>query len=311
MYIFLFVAFAPLVGTTVAGNSNGNSGSGSTYLNNPHGLFLTSNGTLYVVDTDNARVQAFSPNSTTGSTVVPNSVLSYPEFIYVNQNTSSIYVADYSWNQAIIYPGSSTIPIVSSNLTCASNLLSSPTGIVVDNKGNVYMSSSDCHQVLKWSGTNANSSIRVAGTGISGSNSSQLNTPYGLALDQSNSILYVADRYNHRIQKIFLNSNSTVGITVAGGNGAGTNLNQLDSPYGIAVSQKDGSIYIADTYNNRIVHWKVNATKGIVIAGSASGASGTTSTLLDYPIDLKLDATEQFLYVCDSYNSRVQRYQLY
>jgi len=45
--------------------------------------------------------------------------------------------------------------------------------------------------------------------------------------------------------------NSTVGITVAGGNGAGNDANQLNCPYGVVVDEK-GNMFIADTNNHRI-----------------------------------------------------------
>jgi sugar lactone lactonase YvrE len=49
--------------------------------------------------------------------------------------------------------------------------------------------------------------------------------------------------------------------TVAGGNGIGLAANQLNYPYGIAVSPS-GDVYVADTDNNRIQLWSVGATQG-------------------------------------------------
>ncbi|UJR20285.1 hypothetical protein I4U23_023416 [Adineta vaga] len=304
------ISYTPLIGITVAGKSNGNSGSGTTSLNSPHGLFITDNGTLFVVDTYNARVQAFSPNSSIGSTVVPSSVLNFAEFVFVDANASTIYVSDYNVDKIVLYPQNLTIPMGNTSSGCSLNKLNSGTGIAVDSKGNVYIVSLFCHQVLKWNGPYANTSIRVAGTGLAGNDSTQLSDPYGIALDEINSVLYVADMYNHRIQKVFLNTNSTVGVTVAGGNGAGSALNQLNSPTSVIVSRKDGSLYIADGGNHRIVCWKVNAIEGILIAGSMNGTAGNTAVLLDTPFDLELDANETFLYVSDMNNNRVQRFQL-
>ncbi|CAF4789702.1 unnamed protein product, partial [Rotaria sp. Silwood1] len=55
------------------------------------------------------------------------------------------------------------------------------------------------------------------------------------------------------------------GITVAGGNGEGSEINQLKCPYGLYVDD-DQTIYIADWYNDRIVEWKSGATNGKVVA---------------------------------------------
>ncbi|CAF4281620.1 unnamed protein product [Rotaria sp. Silwood2] len=51
------------------------------------------------------------------------------------------------------------------------------------------------------------------------------------------------------------------GVTVAGGNGAGSAANQLNYPRSVAVTSS-GDVYVADTSNNRIQLWKLGATQG-------------------------------------------------
>ena len=297
-------------GTTVAGYCNGTAGNESSGLSQPHGLFVIDNGTVYSADTSNVRLQAFSPNSRSGMTVLSSMVLNHPEFMVANSNASTIYVADYYKNKVFLYPQNLAIPQLNTSAGCALNQINKPTGVAVDSSGNVYISVKSCNQVVKWAGPNANTSIRVAGTGIAGNNNTHLDSPNGLYLDENNAALYVADTNNHRIQKFFLNSNSTAAVTVAGGNGAGLALNQLNSPRGFDISHKDGSIYIADKSNNRIVCWKVKATQGIVIAGSTSGLAGSTALLLDAPFEVKLDVNETFFYVSDLNNNRIQRFPM-
>ena len=53
---------------------------------------------------------------------------------------------------------------------------------------------------------------------------------------------------------------------VAGGNGRGDRLDQLDRPSGIAV-ERDGAVLVADTFNNRVVRWRAGAQVGEVVAG--------------------------------------------
>jgi len=55
------------------------------------------------------------------------------------------------------------------------------------------------------------------------------------------------------------------GELVAGGNGDGSDLNQICYPAGIAVDGQ--SIVIADYENHRVVRWTTGAKEGVVIAG--------------------------------------------
>jgi NHL repeat len=56
------------------------------------------------------------------------------------------------------------------------------------------------------------------------------------------------------------------GETVAGGNGCGDALHQLHFPKGLTVDD-DGTLYIADYGNHRIVAWKSSEKIGQIVAG--------------------------------------------
>ncbi|CAF1689483.1 unnamed protein product, partial [Adineta ricciae] len=127
---------------------------------------------------------------------------------------------------------------------------------------------------------------------IAGNTANSLRNPYGLLFDENNSHIYVTDSSNARIQR--LNSdNGTIGTTVAGGYGRGSNSN----------------IYIADKANHCIQLWKVGATTGITITG-ITGVNGINATMLRGPSNVLLSINESFLYVSDNGNHRVQRYKL-
>lgn len=81
--------------------------------------------------------------------------------------------------------------------------------------------------------------------------------------------LYVADLLNHRVQKF--TKDSSIGVTVAGqGNGAWNNTNTtLERPAAILLDS-DENLYIADSYNFRVLFWKNGAQSGNVIAGIGS-----------------------------------------
>ncbi len=81
-------------------------------------------------------------------------------------------------------------------------------------------------------------------------------------------------------------------------------------PFGVWVSNKTEAIYIADGNNNRIQRWSQGATTGVTIAGDPNGTSGTNATMLTTPCRLTANTNETLLYVSDTINFRMQRFQL-
>ncbi len=59
--------------TTIAGSPIGLYDDTSTYLNSPYDVFVYNSSTLYVLDSDNYRVQLFLSNSMVGTTVISSS----------------------------------------------------------------------------------------------------------------------------------------------------------------------------------------------------------------------------------------------
>ncbi|CAF1221260.1 unnamed protein product [Adineta steineri] len=92
------------------------------------------------------------------------------------------------------------------------------------------------------------------------------------------------------------------GITVAGGNGEGQQLNQLNSPVGIFID-KNKNIFIADYANHRIVEWKCNAKVGQIIAGGNGGANRMDQ--LFHPTDVIVDQQDHSIIIADCNNRRV------
>jgi len=97
------------------------------------------------------------------------------------------------------------------------------------------------------------------------------------------------------------NPNAT---TVAGGKGEGNELNQLSHPRGLDIDY-DGTLYIADSGNHRIVEWKKNATAGRIVAGGNKGAGVDQ---LNDPTDVVIDHRNNSLIIADSQNRRVVRW---
>jgi sugar lactone lactonase YvrE len=132
----------------------------------------------------------------------------------------------------------------------------------------------------------------------------------GLAMDASGNLL-LANSLPNAIQKLGTNGIIT---TVAGGGsslgdgGAATNA-QLNRPWGVSVD-KFGTMYISDTWNNRIR--KVDA-KGIITTIAGNGQAGffgdggaATNASLWGPISVALDTFGNLL-IADAFNNRVRQ----
>jgi sugar lactone lactonase YvrE len=94
-----------------------------------------------------------------------------------------------------------------------------------------------------------------------------------------------------------------VGVTVAGyGNGtAGTALNALHYPWGLALDVND-SLYISDYGNARVMKLQAGSLYGSIVAGT--GVMGSNATQLNSPAELAVDVNSN-IYVNDDWNYRV------
>lgn len=295
-------------GITVAGGCNDSSSTDQILLNAPADVAIDLDNRLYVGNNDN-RLLIFPFNNRTGQTLQTFS--SWPSFIYFDQRTSKFYITLMDGHLVYIRPTNQTIPpngITYNN--CSLKWLQYPTGIVVDSNGTVYISSHYCDWVIKWL-PNATTGILVAGSPSYSclTTSQSLCSPYGLALDEVNSYIYVADRFHHRIQRFRLNGSNT-GETILGSTGMGKGVNQLNSPTDIYLSKIDGSLYICDYENHRVQKLLKNQTSAITFAGSSNGTSGITPYLLNQPYAFAFDYQEKYAYVSDSTNNRIQRFSM-
>ena len=96
------------------------------------------------------------------------------------------------------------------------------------------------------------------------------------------------------------------GVTVAGGNGCGNDINQLNFPGGLDVDDDNQSIVIADFGNDRIVEWKMGASHGKVIVGGQG--QGNRLDQLNCPTDVLIDKETNSLFIADRDNRRVLRW---
>ena len=130
-----------------------------------------------------------------------------------------------------------------------------PSDVAVDSSGTVYVGDTYNHRIRKI--TTAGVVTTLAGSGVFAyadgtGTAAQFYNPAGVAVDSSGTV-YVADVSNNRIRKI---TPAGVVTTLAGSgargyaDGTGTAA-QFYRPGGVAVDSS-GTVYVGDTYNNRI-----------------------------------------------------------
>jgi sugar lactone lactonase YvrE len=256
----------------------------SARLAYPTGIAVDGVGNVYFADQYNQRIRKITAatgiiTTTAGSGtagylgdggVGTAAQLNFPTGVAVDAG-GNVYIADQN-NQRIriVFAGSGVITTIAGKGTIGAGgdggaavnaQLNFPTGVAVDNAGNVFIADNSNYRIRKiLSGTGLITTI--AGTGIAGysgeagpATSARLYNPYNLAADQAGNV-YVADSNNSRVRKIAAGSNiiTTVagsGNLEYGGDGGVATAAQIYRPLAVAVDGA-GNLYIADQFNHRV-----------------------------------------------------------
>ena len=186
------------------------------------------------------------------------------------------------------------------------NQLYEPNDVSIDTAGNIFVDDFGNDRIQKWA-PGADSGITVAGGNGYGASAIQLAEPGAVFVDH-NGYIYVSDYGNNRIQQFPPDSRSdTSGVTVAGSNGTGTGLNQVNRPIGIFV---DGTanFYAVDYTYDRIMQFYNRSTSlsdANIIAGG--NGAGIAADQLSDPEGVYLDANGNS-FVLDVGNNRIQEF---
>jgi hypothetical protein len=242
-------------GTGKAGATGPGGFATQTQLDAPQGVAIDAAGDVFVADTNNNRVDEV--------------LASNGHMVLFAGDAKPGYAGDGG-------------PAVKAELT-------EPTGVAVDSAGNVYIADAG-NNVIRRVDAQTGTITTVAGDyaadqangglgGFSGdggpATSAQLYDPEGVALDSAGD-LFIADTFNNAIREVtpdgtiftVVNSATASGATPpAGGetNGPAT-ASKLNGPSAVAVDNSTGTLYIADTHNN-----KAAAVTGLAQSGSALG----------------------------------------
>jgi tripartite motif-containing protein 71 len=252
------------------------------------GLDVDSSGNVYIADTGNDQVAAYSPTGKQLWRVGVRGTKQLGRFnnprdvAYLN---GKLYVDDTGWNRVQVLNASNGAAISQWPVHFGSTL-----GITagVDGSGNhvIFVSEDIQNRVQEF--TPAGALIRTFGTGL-GSGLGQLNAPRDAATDSAGNV-YVADYNNNRIAKF-----SPTGAPLKGWGTRGSANDQFIRPYGVAVDAAN-RVYVADSDNNRIQQF--SATGGYLRTYGTPGtgarqffqlrrvAVGTGSSPLVYGADL-------------------------
>ncbi|CAF1467825.1 unnamed protein product [Adineta steineri] len=188
----------------------------------------------------------------------------------------------------------------------ASNQLNVPFGLTMDWSNTLYIADWSNHRVQKYL-RNSSFGQTVAGqaTGSYNTTSSFLYYPGDVAVDW-NSNVYVADTFNNRIQ-LWTNGSST-GMTVAGTGSIGNGSNELARPYALTRDPNTGTLYISDTFNNRVMCYLSGALSGSIVAGGLG--SGINNTQLSSPFGIYFDSLSNSLIIANGNANNIVRWTL-
>lgn len=208
--------------------------------------------------------------------------------------------------------------------------LAFPEGVAVGPEGAVYVADYGDNEIRKIGIDGTMSTVAGGGTFCSTApacgdggraTAAHLNFPEGVAVDQRNDDLYIADTLNNEVRKV--SSRGTI-TRLAGtgdacatprscGDGGPAASARLNAPAGVAVDSQ-GDVYIADTGDQavRMVSGKGTITR---VAGNGTACSkaatcgdggAASSAQLYFPTSLAIDKTGG-VYIADSGDNKVRK----
>ena len=215
----------------------GSSGSGNGQFNVPAGVEFDSDDHLYVVEYGNHRVQRFTIGGKYllrfGGEGTGNGKLKNPRGLAVHNHI--VYAADCDNHRISVFQTNGEF-----HHTIGSGQLDEPYDATV-NGNNQLLVADHAHHCIYTFTLDGNYLGRFGTHGIG---MSQLNHPYGVAVDLYG-FIFVGDGNNS--VSIFDKNDNFVHCFGSQGSAAG----QFQRPYGIAVSA-NGYVYVSDCYNRRI-----------------------------------------------------------
>ena len=228
--------------------SFGSEGSSTGQFQRPHGIAITSENHILIVDKYSYRIQMFSMEGrffkSVGQKGEGQLQFNLPSGIAVHPS-GRVFVADsHNHRIQVLNPDLSYSHMFGSQGS-APGQFNYPYGVAIDNSGTgvVYVTDEVRNHRVQFFSADGQF---ISTFGSEGSQHGQLYHPFGICVDSTNTV-YVTDR-NHRVS-VYTSSGQFIKCFGTRGSGEG----ELCYPDGVAVDNTTGALYVCDCSNNRVV----------------------------------------------------------
>jgi predicted membrane-bound mannosyltransferase/DNA-binding beta-propeller fold protein YncE len=295
----------------------GTAGNANEQLKSPRDLTIAPDGSIYVADSLNYRIEHFDasgkliqsfgtispgcPYAKVPPPNVPIGTFCEPWGVAVSPDGQWVYVAD-TWNHRIQKFSASGDPIKTwgtPNYDPASSGpfgLWGPRGIVVDALGHVLVADTGNKRIIVY---DADGNF-ISQFGGDGADLGQFDEPVGLALDSQGN-LYVADTWNQRIQVFVPNADKTKYTASTQWSISGWLSQSLDNKPYLAADQ-NGHIFATDPDSFRVLEF---TTSGEFV--HAWGQNGSAMDNFGTPSGIAVDSLGG-VWVSDASNNRLMHF---
>ncbi|CAF3380898.1 unnamed protein product [Rotaria socialis] len=233
--------------------------------------------------------------STTSSSTTSTSTSSASTTATTTSSTTSSTSFPITWNST----AETIAGIAAGTAGVTANELYYPYGMALDSANSLYVADYHNNRIQKWlSGATNGTTIAGQSSGVAGASSSALTMPVAIVLDSANN-MYFTDRGNHRV--MYWTNGASSGTTIAGTTGvSGSANNQFYMPSDLTRIASTNTLYIADTFNNRIMRYLSGASSGTVVAGG--NGAGNANTQLNLPFSFAFDSSSNS-FIIANYNA--------
>ncbi|CAF1429254.1 unnamed protein product [Rotaria magnacalcarata] len=233
--------------------------------------------------------------STTSSATTSTSTSSASTTATTTSSTTSSTSFPITWNST----AETIAGIAAGTAGVAANELYYPYGMALDSANSLYVADYHNNRIQKWlSGATHGTTIAGQSSGVAGASSTTLTMPVAIVLDSANN-MYFTDRGNHRV--MYWANGASSGTTIAGTTGvSGSANNQFYMPSDLTRIASSNTLYIADTFNNRIMQYLSGASSGTVVAGG--NGAGNANTQLNLPFSFAFDSSSNS-FIIANYNA--------